>query len=81
MPGAWNPQHEIELVAGTPPGGGQDRPARALVKVLAEERLVDVPVKVSNIVGKGGGAAWEYLLSHPNDAHILAVKSSAPSAC
>ncbi len=30
----WRPAREIELVAGTPPGGGQDRPARALIEVL-----------------------------------------------
>ena len=28
----WRPSREIELVAGTPPGGGQDRPARALIE-------------------------------------------------
>ena len=27
----WQPEREIEIIAGTPPGGGLDRSARALV--------------------------------------------------
>lgn len=73
----WKPQGEIELIAGTPIGGGQDRPARVLMKVLADARLLDVPVKVLNVVGKGGGAAWDYLRSRPGNPHVLAI-SSAP---
>ena len=71
----WKPEREIEIVAGTPPGGGQDRPARTLIKILQEQRLLAVPMKVSNIVGKGGGAAWDYLLAHPSDPHVLAINS------
>jgi putative tricarboxylic transport membrane protein len=71
----WQPQHEVEIVAGTPPGGGQDRPARTLIRILAEQELIEVPMKVSNIVGKGGGAAWDYLLEHPGDPHVLAINS------
>lgn len=71
--GGWRPDHEIELVAGTPAGGGQDRPARALLNVLAE--LVDVPLKLSNIAGRGGGNAWDYLAQHPGNPHVLAINS------
>ena len=66
---------EIELVAGTPPGGGQDRPARALIEVLEKHRLLDVPVKLTNIAGRGGGNAWDYLRQHAGDAHVLAINS------
>jgi putative tricarboxylic transport membrane protein len=72
---AWRPTREIELVAGTPPGGGQDRPARALIAVLEKHRLLDVPVKLSNIAGRGGGNAWDYLRRHTGDAHVLAINS------
>jgi putative tricarboxylic transport membrane protein len=71
--GGWRPDHGIELVAGTPAGGGQDRPARALLNVLAE--LVDVPLKLSNIAGRGGGNAWDYLAQHPGNPHVLAINS------
>jgi putative tricarboxylic transport membrane protein len=72
---AWRPAREIELVAGTPPGGGQDRPARALIGVLEKHRLLDVSVKLSNIAGRGGGNAWDYLRRHTGDAHVLAINS------
>jgi putative tricarboxylic transport membrane protein len=71
--GGWRPDHEIELVAGTPAGGGQDRPARALLGIL--EELVDVPLKLSNIAGRGGGNAWDYLAQHPGNPHVLAINS------
>ena len=72
---SWRPGREIELVAGTPPGGGQDRPARALVGILAARGLLDSPVRVLNMPGKGGGAAWDYILARPGEAHCLAINS------
>lgn len=72
---AWRPAHQIELVAGTPPGGGQDRPARALIAVLEKHRLLDVPVKLTNIAGRGGGNAWDHLRRHAGNAHVLAINS------
>lgn len=73
--GEWRPAREIELVAGTPPGGGQDRPARALIEVLAAHRLLDQSVKLTNIPGRGGGNAWDYLRQHAGDPHVLAINS------
>lgn len=72
---AWHPDHEIELVAGTPAGGGQDRPARALIRILQSRKLIDVPIKLSNIPGKGGGNGWDYLRQHAGDPHVLAINS------
>ncbi len=69
----WRPQHEIELVAGTPAGGGQDRPARVLLDLMKD--MVGVPVKLTNIAGRGGGNAWDYLAAHPGDPHIVAINS------
>src|SRR5258708_2477137 len=70
---AWRPQHEIELVAGTPAGGGQDRPARVLIDLLKD--LLGVPIKLTNIAGRGGGNAWDYLAAHAGDPHIVAINS------
>jgi putative tricarboxylic transport membrane protein len=70
---AWRPERDIELVAGTPAGGGQDRPARVLIDLLRD--LVGVPIKLTNIPGRGGGNAWDYLAGHPGDPHILAINS------
>src|SRR5258708_4456849 len=71
--GAWHPQHGIELVAGTPAGGGQDRPARVLIDLLKD--LLGAPIKLTNIAGRGGGNAWDYLAAHAGDPHILAINS------
>jgi putative tricarboxylic transport membrane protein len=71
----WRPTGEIELVAGTPPGGGQDRPARALIEVLHKQGLLGQPVKLTNIAGRGGGNAWDYLRTKRGDPHVLAINS------
>jgi len=71
----WRPEREIELIAGTPPGGGQDRPARGLIKVIQDMRLIDAPIKLLNMPGKGGGSAWDYVREHPGDPHVLAINS------
>lgn len=71
----WGPSREVEFIVGTPPGGGQDRPARVLMRVLEAAGLVKVPMKVSNISGKGGGKAWEALRVHAGDAHVLSISS------
>ena len=73
--GEWRPAREVELVAGTPPGGGQDRPARALIEVLVKRGLVGQPVKLANIPGRGGGNAWDYLRTKSGDPHVLAINS------
>ncbi|MDH5534671.1 MAG: tripartite tricarboxylate transporter substrate binding protein [Betaproteobacteria bacterium] len=74
---AWRPQSEVELIVGTPPGGGQDRPARALIKALRSDGLIDVPMRVTNTPGKGGGNAWDSLRRRARDPHVLSI-SSAP---
>ena len=71
----WRPERAIELIAGTPAGGGQDRPARALMRVLASRGLTDVPMTLTNIPGRGGGNGWDHLARHPRDAHLLGISS------
>lgn len=72
---AWRPGREIEFVAGTPAGGGQDRPARALIKILETGDLAGLPIKLMNIPGRGGGNAWDYLRRHTGDPHVIAINS------
>jgi putative tricarboxylic transport membrane protein len=71
----WQPEREVELVAGTPAGGGQDRPARALLELLRSAGGVEVPLKLTNIPGRGGGNGWDHLAQHPGDPHVLAINS------
>jgi putative tricarboxylic transport membrane protein len=59
----------IEILAGTPAGGGQDRAARALAAALA------VDTSVTNIPGRGGGNAWDRLMEHAGDPGVVAISS------
>jgi len=72
----WRPQREVEIVAGTPPGGGLDRSARALLKAIESQRLLGVPVTVNNVAGDGGRRAWAWLDQRPGDPHLLCISSS-----
>ncbi|MDH3287488.1 MAG: tripartite tricarboxylate transporter substrate binding protein [Betaproteobacteria bacterium] len=72
----WHPEREIEIVAGTPPGGGLDRSARALVKAIESNRLLEVPVRVNNVAGDGGRKAWAYLEQHRADPHVVSISSA-----
>jgi putative tricarboxylic transport membrane protein len=72
---SWRPEREIEIVAGTPPGGGLDRSARALLKVIESNKLTDVPVKVINAGGDGGRKAWVHMERHTGDGHVIGISS------
>ena len=72
---SWKPEREIEIVAGTPPGGGLDRSARALAKAIENNRLLDVPVKVVNVGGDGGRKAWAHMDRYAGDGHIIGISS------
>ena len=75
MSPVWQPEHGIVLVAGTPAGGGQDRPARALIGILEANKLVNQPIKLTNIPGRGGGNGWDYLRTQAGNPHVLAINS------
>ena len=74
-PSVWRPDRAIEIIAGTPPGGGLDRTAHALAQAIESQALIDVPVKVINIAGDASRRIWAYLDRFPNDAHVLVVTS------
>jgi putative tricarboxylic transport membrane protein len=72
----WKPERSIQIVAGTPPGGGLDRVARALAATLTEARLLDVPVEVLNVPGDGARRAWTHHIdNHPGDGHVIGISS------
>jgi putative tricarboxylic transport membrane protein len=71
----WKPARELEIVAGTPPGGGLDRSARALMKSIMANALVDVPVRVVNVGGDGGRNAWRHIECCAGDGHVIGISS------
>jgi putative tricarboxylic transport membrane protein len=72
---SWKPDHEVEIIAGTPPGGGTDRSARALLKAIEANRLLEVPAKVVNIAGDGGRRAWAHIAGRSGDANLIGINS------
>lgn len=71
----WRPRREVEVIAGTPPGGGLDRCARALAAAVEMNRLLDVPIRVINIGGDGGRKAWVHMERCAGDAHLIGISS------
>lgn len=69
----WKPDKPIEIIVGTGPGGGQDKSARTLNRILVDRRLVDVPVTVVNKPGGGGAVGWTYLNQHAGEGNIIYV--------
>jgi len=69
----WKPDKPIEIVVGTGPGGGQDKSARTLNRILVDRHLVDVAVTVVNKPGGGGAVGWTYLNQHAGEGNIVYV--------
>jgi len=63
------PLGHIEIIAGTPPGGGQDRTARALASAIGEG------IEVRNVPGRGGGNGWDELATRSGATDVVAVSS------
>ena len=72
---AWKPERNVELIVGTSPGGGQDRTARTIQRILQERKLVEAPLAVTNRAGGGGAVALAYSHQHAGDGHYLQVAS------
>ncbi|HTP97412.1 MAG TPA: tripartite tricarboxylate transporter substrate binding protein [Burkholderiales bacterium] len=72
----WAPQHNVEIVVGSAPGGSNDRTARQVEKVIVENRLLGVPFTVVNKPGGSGNIAFTYVSQHAGDAHYLMIGTS-----
>ncbi|MBI3702546.1 MAG: tripartite tricarboxylate transporter substrate binding protein [Rhizobiales bacterium] len=76
MSETWQPRRAVQIVAGTPPGGGLDRVARALAQAIGQAGALGVPVEVVNVAGDGARRAWTHFVDqHPGNAHVLSISS------
>jgi putative tricarboxylic transport membrane protein len=73
----WKPTKPVEIVVGVSPGGGIDRTARIIQKIMQERQLVPVPVNVVNKPGGGGTIAQAYLNQRTGDAHYFEVSATS----
>jgi len=74
---AWNPSRNVEIVVGVGPGGGIDRTARLVQRILQDRKLLDVTASVVNKPGGGGRIAQAYLDQHAGDAHYLQITATS----
>ena len=69
----WSPQKNIELVVGFVPGGGMDRTARVLDRLLTANQLVNSSISVVNKPGGNSSIAHAYISQRPPDGHTLMI--------
>ncbi|HJS78965.1 MAG TPA: tripartite tricarboxylate transporter substrate binding protein [Burkholderiales bacterium] len=68
----WKPTKDVEFVVPFGLGGGADLMARVIHKVIADEKLLPVPIAVVNKPGGGGAAGIGYVAaSRKADPHTL----------
>jgi len=68
----WKPDHTVEIVVVSKPGGGNDRTGRTMLKIWKDSGLIENAV-VANKVGGGGAVAYAYTNRRPGDAHTIAL--------
>lgn len=69
----WTPQRNVEIVIGFVPGGGMDRTARTLDRILVGNKLVNSGVSVVNKPGGASNVAYTYVSQRPADGHTLMI--------
>src|SRR3954464_4675021 len=73
----WSPTRPVELLVGVSAGGGIDRTARTIQKIMQDKRLVERPVNVVNKPGGGSTIAQAYLNMHAGDAHYYEITATS----
>ena len=69
----WSPQKNIEIVVGSAPGGSNDKTARTVERIVAQNKLVPRSLTVNNKPGGGSNIAFTYVAQHAGDPHYLLV--------
>jgi putative tricarboxylic transport membrane protein len=70
---SWKPDKPVEFVVQASAGGGSDIFARTIARVLADEKIVTVPINVVNKAGGSGAVAYSYLNQKKGDPHVIAT--------
>lgn len=70
---SWKPEKPVEFIVQSAAGGGSDIFARTMAKIMADEKIVTVPINVVNKPGGSGAVAYSYLNQKKGDPHIIAT--------
>ncbi len=70
----WKPERNVEVIAPSGAGGGTDRTARTVQRILQDHKLVPNSTVV-NKPGAGGAIGLNYLNQRPGDAHAVFVST------
>jgi len=73
----WTPSKNVEIIVGVSPGGGIDRTARTVQKIMQDKHFIEVPASVVNKPGGGSTLAQAYLNQHNGDAHYYEVSATS----
>jgi putative tricarboxylic transport membrane protein len=73
----WKPARTVEIVVGVGPGGGIDRTARFMQKVLQDHHLIDVTSTVVNKPGGGSTISLAYLNQRAGDAQVWEISATS----
>ena len=73
----WKPVKPVEILVGVSPGGGIDRTARLLARVLMEKKLIETSASVINKPGGGGALVQAYMNQHAGDGHYFEISATS----
>jgi putative tricarboxylic transport membrane protein len=73
----WKPDKPVEFLVQSAAGGGSDIFARSMAKILADEKIVTVPINVVNKPGGSGAVAYSYLNQKKGDPNIIATATGS----
>ena len=70
------PKGPVEITVGAGAGGTPDVIMRTIAKIMADEKLVDIPIVVQNRTGAGHANAFNFVLGKRGDENTLLTLAS-----
>jgi putative tricarboxylic transport membrane protein len=70
------PKGPVEITVGAGAGGSPDVIMRTIAKIMADEKLVDIPIVVQNRTGGGHANAYNHVISKRGDENTLLTMAS-----
>ncbi len=70
------PRGPVEITVGAGAGGTPDVIMRSIAKIMADEKIIDVPIVVQNRTGAGHANAFNFVLGKRGDENTLLTLAS-----